>query len=162
MATSTWIDKSKWERGPWDTEPDKVQWTEESTGLTCLIRRHPRSGHWCGYVGVSPSHPLQGKHYDDLDVEVHGGLTYAGLGDDDPEYGICRICHVPQPGEPEHLYWFGFDCGHCWDLSPGLAAEIRDAGIPKTFGEEYRNLDFVRGETEALARQLHALTLVAA
>ena len=34
-------------------------------------------GSWCGYVGVRGNHPAAGKDYDDLDVLVHGGLTYA-------------------------------------------------------------------------------------
>ena len=91
MKTWNWIDKSTWDRGPWDSEPDKIQWNEESTGLTCLIVRHPRLGYFCGYVGVGPSHPLHGKSYNDADVEVHGGLTYSKPCDNDPEHGICRV-----------------------------------------------------------------------
>ena len=67
MKTWNWIDKSQW-----DTEPDKIQWNEESTGLTCLIVRHWNLGHLCGYVGVGPSHPLHGRSDNDADVEVHG------------------------------------------------------------------------------------------
>ena len=31
----------------------------------------------CGYVGVGPGHPSHGVHYDNVDVSVHGGLTFA-------------------------------------------------------------------------------------
>lgn len=30
-----------------------------------------------GYVIIPIGHPLHGKHYDDIDVNVHGGLTFA-------------------------------------------------------------------------------------
>lgn len=38
------------------------------------VQRH--KGNWNGYVILPPSHPDIGKHYDDIKVEVHGGLTY--------------------------------------------------------------------------------------
>jgi hypothetical protein len=40
------------------------------------IVKHDELGTLCGYMGVPPVHPWYGKHCDDLDVEVHGGLTY--------------------------------------------------------------------------------------
>src|SRR6185295_5225427 len=71
MKTQEWtfLDKSKWpERGPWDNEPDKAQWTDVATGLPCLaVRAH---SHWCGYVGVTEEHPVFGKDYDSLDLSV--------------------------------------------------------------------------------------------
>lgn len=70
------VDKSEWLDGPWKYEPDKKQWRDEATGLPCLIVRGP-SGSLCGYVGVPPTHPAYGKQYDDVSVEVHGGLTFA-------------------------------------------------------------------------------------
>lgn len=30
-----------------------------------------------GYVGVKRGHPLYGKHYTDVNVQVHGGLTFS-------------------------------------------------------------------------------------
>jgi hypothetical protein len=33
-------------------------------------------GYGCGYVTLPKTHPCYGKHYDDIDVQVHGGLTY--------------------------------------------------------------------------------------
>jgi hypothetical protein len=70
------VDKSEWGPGEWQDEPDKIQWQDADTGLPCLIVRGP-SGSLCGYVGVAPGHPMHGKHYDAVDVEVHGGLTFA-------------------------------------------------------------------------------------
>ncbi len=45
------IDRSGWGRGPWDAEPDRVEF--EHTGLPCLLRRN-RSGH---LYDVVPSMP---------------------------------------------------------------------------------------------------------
>jgi hypothetical protein len=72
----TRIDKSSWPDGPWQNEPDKAQWIDKATGYDCLIVRN-HSGAWCGYVGVPEGHPCHGKGYDDVDVDVHGGLTFA-------------------------------------------------------------------------------------
>lgn len=76
----TTIDRAAlgWPSGEWDSEPDKLQWPDEATGLPCLAVRHASLGHWCGYVGVPPEHPWAGHTYDsDVEVDVHGGLTFA-------------------------------------------------------------------------------------
>lgn len=62
-----------------------------------------------GYVAVPPGHPLHGMFYNDIDIDIHGGLTYSGPTDN------------WQPGTlPEELvgkdYWaIGFDTAHCDD-----------------------------------------------
>ena len=56
------VDKSGWGDGPWQSEPDKVQWIDKATGLHCLVVRGP-AGALCGYVGVPPSHCLYGRRY---------------------------------------------------------------------------------------------------
>jgi hypothetical protein len=56
----------------------------------------------CAYVGVPSRHALGGKHYDDLDLAVHGGLTYAGEG-----HGRW----------PEGWYWYGWDYAHSGDYA---------------------------------------------
>lgn len=186
-------DKSTWGRGPWLTEPDKKQWQDQATGVPCLaVRNH--SGAWCGYVGVPPGHPAHGKDYDSVDVEVHGGLTFADkCADASPdswarlqkrlrdavsearqypkgdaaqliqrctaagqdydtfvEYVRAHhICHLPEPGEPDDVWWFGFDCAHFGDCSPAYDNLLRDG--------EYRTLEYVEHEVGALARQLAAL-----
>jgi hypothetical protein len=159
----TWIDprcdRSQWPPGEWDHEPDKVQWTDKATGLSCLAKRHPRSGHWCGYVGVSESHPWHGKSYDDLPdygPSVHGGLTFADSCQEGPPAET--ICHVPAPGDPEHLWWFGFDCAHCFDQSPEDHVRAREDSFwsldPTT---QYRALWYVRSECGRLAWQIKEL-----
>lgn len=71
----TTIDKSTWPRGPWDDEPDKVQWEDAATELPCLIVRNGL-GALCGYVGVPEGHPWHGITHYDLDAAVvYGGVS---------------------------------------------------------------------------------------
>jgi hypothetical protein len=144
--------------GPWDDEPDREEW--RSHGLPCLVKRGP-SGAWCGYVGVPPGHPWHGTSYNEalcghegcyehhIEVNVHGGLTYAAPCDGDEGEGIC---HVPQEGEPADVWWLGFDCAHSGDLSPkhdGLTSKWATQ-----FDYVYRDLAYVKGETARLAEQI--------
>jgi len=139
------IDKSGWPRGPWDTEPDKAQWVDPTTGLDCLIHRN-RMGALCGYVGLPPDHPLHGADCDTVDVKVHGGLTYSDRCQDtgDESRGIC---HVSEPGRPHDVWWLGFDCAHWQDRLPGLNLS----------GPVYRDVGYVKAEVEWLAAQLATL-----
>lgn len=162
MTEQAWtndkIDRSEWGAGPWDGEPDKVQWKDDATGLDCLAVRHPRSGHWCGYVGVPPGHKLHGKGYDDVNVGVHGGLTFAEECQEAD--APCRgICHVATPGEPDKLWWLGFDCAHRDDASPQDYFYARTRGYPFTLHarQVYRDLGYVKSECATLAAQIAAL-----
>lgn len=58
--TETFIDRTGWPSGPWDDEPDRVEWRDEATGLPCLALRNDMFGSWCGYVAVPPGHPVHG------------------------------------------------------------------------------------------------------
>lgn len=160
------VDKSEWGHGPWQDEPDKAQWQDEATGLPCLIVRN-HGGALCGYVGVPDTHPWHGKGYSncvtgcgadwcehspDSQTNVHGGLTFASAcakkGDESE-----NICHIPDPGEPDNVWWFGFDCAHCNDLAPGYESRNRDRGWPMLDGK-YRDIDYVKAEIRGLAQQL--------
>jgi hypothetical protein len=138
------VDRTGWPTGPWDAEPDRLEWRTKA-GLPGLIKRSPMSGSWCGYVAVPPGHPLHSRDYDDVNIAVHGGLTYGGP---------CRgaICHVPEPGEADNVWWLGFDCGHHLDISPGIP------GMAKTFADlsevQYRDVAYVTAEVEQLAEQV--------
>jgi hypothetical protein len=146
------IDRTGWPAGPWDTEPDRLEWRmSEPPGYPCLIVRSEATGVLCGYVGLPPGHPAHGQGLDEVDVSVHGGLTYA-----DKCSG--RICHVPAPGEPEDVWWLGFDTGHAFDYMPAVAAGLASAGaaprLPGPGGDHYRDVAYVRAEVEQLAAQL--------
>jgi len=80
---------------------------------------------------------------------VHGGLTYADAcqeGDDGE-----TICHVAAPGEPEPLWWFGFDCSHAGDLNPARAYRDLMRGWGGDRGERYRDAAYVKAECATLA-----------
>jgi hypothetical protein len=139
-------DRSQWGAGPWDNEPEnRIEF--EHAGLPCILHRGC-GGAWCGYVGLSTSHPAHGKDYDDVNVEVHGGLTYG-------EACQGHICHVPKPGEPEDLHWFGFDCNHAWDIAPGMARHFSMS--PEMMDMVYRDVNYAKAETMRLAEQLAAM-----
>jgi hypothetical protein len=192
------VDKSTWPRGAWDQEPDKVQWIDEATGLDCLIVRNG-GGALCGYVGVGPSHPSHQQDYNDVDVDVHGGLTFSDTCADASRENFVRwqqsvpsmrleaarhphgdaarrlaevghleddfdgwqrwmesvaICHLPQSGQPDRVWWLGFDCAHLGDISPAYDG-LRRSG----YGDDtYKDIGYVTNEVTRLASQLAALT----
>lgn len=152
-----YVDKSKWGRGEWQDEPDKIQWTDEDTGLPCLVVRGP-SGALCGYVGVSEGHRFFGKEYSSGDydseeyrqspgslLEAHGGITFSDFCRESPDHR--GICHIPGPGEPDRVWWLGFDCAHYGDHCPAF-----DRGF--SHESDYKNLFYVQSECRSLAQQL--------
>lgn len=148
----TTIDRAAkgWPSGPWDGEPDKVQWQDEATGLPCLAVRQGNNGHWCGYVGVAEDHPYFGHEYDEhYELPAHGGLTFSDACSPG-ETEATGICHLPEPGEPDHVWWFGFDCAHHGDSSP------RDAALYGDF-TGYKTLDYVQASCRELAAALKAV-----
>lgn len=143
------VDRTGWPEGQWQGEPDKVQWQDEETQLPCLAVRNPHSGAWCGYVGISKQHALYGVNYQNApNFEVHGGLTFSNFCSPE-ESEESRICHIPSPGEPDHVWWFGFDCNHCDDFAPGYRMMSFRSGT-------YRTLSYVKAECRSLAKQLIA------
>ena len=152
------VNKAEWGDGPWMDEPDKRQWTDAATGLPCLIVRNTRLGQLCGYVGVPATHLAHGQNHDEVpgDIDVHGGLTFSG-GCRHPDDEAHGICHVPAPGEPDDVWWLGFDCGHASDLSPGLRATLASLGCNAHWPEEYRTVDYVAAECARLAKQLQEM-----
>jgi len=67
--------------------------------VRCLILRGPVI--LCAYIGVSIGSPFAGKHYSEIDLDCHGGLTFSGKGD-----GKYR---------PKGWWWYGWDYGHLGD-----------------------------------------------
>jgi len=97
------------------------EWVEH--GLRCLIVRGQIG--LCGYVHVPVGHSAERKWYDDVDVDVHGGLTFRK-----------RVADGS---------WFGFDTMHAHDW---LSTPLREHP-GRVWTEEN-----VIAETERLAEQL--------
>lgn len=149
IMEKTFMDRTRWGAGPWDNEPDKVQFKDADTDYDCIVRRGPL-GAWCGYVGVPGGHPYFNKGYNDIDdVDVHGGLTFADHCHGDEETGICHKSE-------NEVWWIGFDCGHWSDLMPGMGDQFR---IESGEHINYRDIDYVKNETLNLARQLKNIEL---
>lgn len=150
-------DRTGWPPGPWDIEPDRAEW-RTAAGLPALAVRN--GGHWCGYVAVTREHSDYGQGKEDT-VECHGRVTYAGRCQG-------KICHVPAPGEPEDVWWIGFDFAHVDDAYPrsiempdyvwlnenGNYVQYADHGRLKM--GVYRSLAFVKAECERVAERLAA------
>lgn len=59
------------------------------------------------------------------------------------------VCHIPDAGETDRIWWLGFDCAHLGDFIPGM----RERRYP---GEDqwYKDISYVRDEVTKLAAQL--------
>lgn len=111
-------------------------------GITGMLQRHDPD--------LRHAHTECYDHAPDSLLECHGGITYSG-GCDGP------ICHTPAPGEPENVWWFGFDCGHAGDVTPAMDALLRNLGSrfrDQDRGDVYRDLAYVQAEANRLAAQL--------
>ena len=89
-------------------------------GVKCHINRHNRTGHLCGYVHKGVPEKVSNA------LIVHGGVTW------------------------NHEDETGFDCGHCFDLSPWDF----DEGHTWKDDAVYRNASYVKSQTEKLADQI--------
>lgn len=63
-----------------------------------------------GYVLIPEGHPLHGKHYDDIDVDVHGGLTFSELVDDELIEKWDKLTEADKG-----MWMIGFDTAHYRD-----------------------------------------------
>jgi hypothetical protein len=160
---ATFRDKTDWPDGPRNGEPDRIEWRDATTAIPCLMVRN-LVGVWCGYAAVPPGHPWHGVScFDDEDgvleqahYAAHGGLTFSGLCMDGESPG--RICHVPAAGEPDNVWWLGFDCAHAWDRMPAIEANDIKRGRESFLDADdiYRDEGYVRGRVAELAAAIEA------
>lgn len=128
------MDRSELMNGVWDDDIDKYPEVSyiytAPCGYKCEIRRN---GYWayCGYVFLPSDHPYYNLKYDELDISVHGGLTFGHNGK------------------------YGFDCAHNNDLVPGFETFQKKYGYDKIFNEEkkYWSYGDVEKETNEMAKQ---------
>lgn len=120
-------------------EGDFLEWVYTTTSgvdYKCRIIRNKYLKHLCGYVILTPDNKFYSKHYDDIPVQVHGGLTFSD--------------------EYEGEWLIGFDCAHHGDITPGSGYE--HLGYMGT----YKDMNFVKLECESLAEQIseHSLAKI--
>lgn len=106
----------------WENEPDYEEF--EYKGYLCNIRRN-RMHAWCGYIGLPKEHPWYDKGYDEIDMDVHGGLTFAQMGKST----------MGEMKRDKKLWFIGFDCYHGGDYSPFYEVMIKKfEDNPEAFG----------------------------
>jgi hypothetical protein len=137
---------------PWETEPDFLEFVDESTGYKCFIQRHPEFKHLCGYVELPKEHKLYGETNVGneflLNLDVHGGVTYA-------KDKIFKDIYRGLPLFISVSYVVGFDCAHAGDYSPFSWPIL---GMNRVIGDEtYKDIDYVTNECKKLAKQLKEL-----
>lgn len=82
----------------------------EYKGYTCVVKEHPRMGHYLGYVGVPEDHVAAViGDYEDIPVPVHGGLTFSG----EDLQGVSK----------ESGFWVGWDYAHIFDQGKDYSLE---------------------------------------
>ena len=109
----------------------------EDGDYKCVVHRHRIMGHLNGYVGLPKGHAWFGKGYEDIEVDVHGGLTYAS------EYMITNP-------EKDGRWWIGFDTAHLGDITIFL----NDPDEIQAFcGETYKDMTYVISEVKNLLKQ---------
>jgi hypothetical protein len=153
---------------------DKVAWRDAATGYECIIMRDEPRGYLSGYVAVPPGHPLYGFDHDaippDLDIEVHGGLTYSAVCDEGPNprrvlmREARRICHVNLPPRyasdyragHDQAWWVGFECNHVYDVVPE-DRDDRSRFLGRETGAIFRDEAYVYDQVVDLAAQLRAI-----
>jgi len=97
-------------------------------------------GFRCGYVRLPKGHPWHGKGYDDINPDVHGGLTFAEP--DEP---------CDKPGD-DNAYWIGFDCAHGGDArDPDLPSECHY--LSPFSGGTVKTQEYVEAECRRLCEQ---------
>ena len=113
-------------------------------GYTCIVNRcYSKSAyaimfHLCGYVVLEANHKCYGLHYDDIHIDCHGGLTYAGAIIKYPKY------------ESLGGRMIGFDCSHSGDISSILMNDpcfTVDNGV-------YRDMKYVVNNIKDMVEQL--------
>ena len=113
-------------------EGDYYEWeytAQNGSIIKCYLQRHGSMGHLCGYVILTKDNKFWSKDYDEIPVQVHGGLTYASVDDNDN-------------------WVVGFDCAHSGDLVPSFQK------VHLNVNDIYRDKEYVVSECESLAEQL--------
>jgi hypothetical protein len=147
----THTDKSGWPGGPWFAEPDVIAWTDEETGLPCVIARNRSYGFLCGYAGVRPGHPLHGQPAEAVTMIGHNGPV-EWAGGELPNLHGAHAAGVPAATEVTALvgdaWWFGCAAHGYDDFKPAGQVTI-EFDLPG----EYRTTGYMAFVCQLMARQ---------
>lgn len=103
-------------------------------GFICFMLRNSTFDTLNGYVVIPSIHPWYKEHYDSIDAEVHGGLTFS------EEIGKEWVV--------------GFDTNHHGDAyGPNIPPEIKEIHNSFSHSGVYRNEEYVIREIEELVTQ---------
>ena len=113
----TYINKSRWRKGAWSYEPDRIEYrlVDHGADFKAVIQRQP-DGTLQGFIGLDWTEPWFCMPLEKLPkMKVHGGVTYAGgsLFQND-KHRDCR------PG----TWWIGIRGDHPGDLIPSDPNEV--------------------------------------
>lgn len=106
---------------------------------------HNGMGYRCGYVKVQPGHPWHGVAAEEIDVDVHGGLTFSEH--DQP---------CANPDGKDDGYWVGFDCAHYMDAQDPSLPPSRDGVQLGHRDGVVRTQEYVESECRNLCEQAEA------
>lgn len=111
--------------------------TFEYRGFKVVIKRMMyMGGQLNGYIRIPKAHKYYGKGYDDIPIECHGGLTFAGDLESDGDWYI------------------GFDTAHYQDYMPFMQMTIGHHKFTELHdNEQYRDIDYVRNECKRIVDQ---------
>lgn len=102
-------------------------------GFICFILHNSTFDTLNGYISIPPYHPWYKKSYDDIDIEVHGGLTFS---------------------EDMNGEWIiGFDTNHFGDSYGPNCDSSSDALITTHNHKNYRDEEYVTNEIESMVTQ---------
>lgn len=119
--------------GPWIEDIEKYPnqlYSFDYEGYKCEIKRQD-GWYWTGYVYLQSTHPDYNKHCTEIDVGVHGGLTYSSEGK------------------------IGFDCAHLhMDIDPSHLVYRQQQNLKLYSKSTFKDYEYVKKEVESLAKQL--------
>jgi hypothetical protein len=79
--------------------------------------------HPTAYIGIPKEHKYYGKHYEDISIEVHGGLTFS---EEDFMFNPIQL----------DIWWIGWDYAHYGDYTPPLSNSRDTTKLRKWTTEE--------------------------
>lgn len=160
-------DKNSWGDGDWINEPDIKYFRYK--GYHCFIVRNEGGGNLNGYVLVKTGSKYDHDDYMEMDLDVHGGLTFSNFY---LPWATVKPDNWPVEIETEVHRILGFDCGHYNDLRPKaekvmensrdvfpelkkLHAKYKKSLIfDEYFNRTYKNMEYVEKELHQLVDQI--------